>query len=768
VKLGRYTGLVATGGGALLAALALLGWVPMPAAMVGLVLTLAALAWREWRLRSQLQLCTEGVEALDQAVLLFDANDRLRYVSQALLRLYPELAQEVHLGQSHADVALKAARSASGGGAAGVDKAWLAARLTARQGPGDEWQHRLTDGRTLQVTERRTRSGGWISLRTDLTEHLAGRMALSDASDAARMANALLDEALEAFPAGFEIWSPDNKLVRFNRRVAEFHPRAAEWLKPGVDFEAVCRQMLNQGLVLAAKGREVAWLSERLSQRGKLGRPILLQETDGRWVQVQEQRMPSGYLVAVRQDVSELVGARRALGQAKAKAEHDQLLLRRALDALPVGLELYDENDKLLLANRQFRSWMPDVDYDALIGKSFEHAVRVSQRLGRLPLGAQADEEAWIAHRVASHGRNPEPLRVQLPDGRVLLTQETRTPEGYTVTVRQDLTAWSHQEQEVAASEAQLQALIQTAGVAIVTLDAQARMLSLNEAAQTLWGYEAREVVGQSAALLLGRADAEAMGQLLRAHVAGRAPGFVGSRSEMQGVRKDGAPLVLQAAVSEVRAAGEHFFVAVVTDITEQRRAEAQLQAANGRLEQLSSTDDLTGLANRRALMAHLQQLWLHALRDHKPLALVLIDVDFFKRYNDHHGHQAGDGALRAVADLLRATGRRATDLAARYGGEEFVLLLDHCDLDAALVRAEQLRQALADKALPHGNAPLGRLSVSIGVHSGVPHRDLRPGQWVAKADEALYRAKAEGRDRVLASAPERLVVSGTTAPKAS
>ncbi len=768
MRLGRYAGLIATGVGVVLAVSAWFGWLPLPLALVGLVVALAALAWREWRIRAQLLLCTEGVEALDQAVLLFDANDRLRYVSKALRRLYPELALDLRLGQSNADVVLKAARSACAGASTGQDKQWLAARLAARQGSGDDWQQQLADGRTLKVTERRTASGGWITLRTDLTEQVAGRMALNDASDAARTANALLDEALEAFPAGFEVWSPDNKLVRCNRRVAEFHPAAAEWLKPGVDFEAMCRQLLSLGLVEAAKGREAAWLAERLSQRGKLGRPILLQETNGRWVQVQEQRMPSGYLVAVRQDVSELVGARRALGQAKAKAEHDQLLLRRALDALPVGLELYDEHDKLLLVNRQFRSWMPDVDYDELIGKSFEYGVRVSQRLGRLPVAAQADEEAWIAQRVASHGRNPEPMRVQLPDGRVLLTQETRTPEGYTVTVRQDLTAWSHQEQEVAASEAQLQALIQTAGVAIVTLDAQARVLSLNRAAQALWGYEAREVVGQSAGRLLARADAEAMGQLLRAHMAGRAPGFVGSRSEMQGVRKDGAPLVLLAAVSEVRAAGEHFFVGVVTDITEQRRAEAQLQAANTRLEQLSATDDLTGLANRRALMAHLQQLWLHALRDHKPLALVLIDVDFFKRYNDHHGHQAGDGALRAVADLLRVTGRRATDLAARYGGEEFVLLLDHCDLDAALVRAEQLRQALAEKALPHGNAPLGRLSVSIGVHSGVPHRDLRPDLWLAKADEALYRAKAEGRDRVLASAPERLILTSLTEPKAS
>jgi diguanylate cyclase (GGDEF)-like protein len=134
-------------------------------------------------------------------------------------------------------------------------------------------------------------------------------------------------------------------------------------------------------------------------------------------------------------------------------------------------------------------------------------------------------------------------------------------------------------------------------------------------------------------------------------------------------------------------------------------------------------------------------------------LAALLVDVDHFKRYNDHHGHQAGDAALVALAEMLRGCARRATDLVARYGGEEFGVLLEDCEAEAALSRAEGLRIALRERALPHGNAPLGRISVSVGVASLVPEPGQRLEELLSRADAALYRAKAAGRDRAVLAA---------------
>jgi diguanylate cyclase (GGDEF)-like protein/PAS domain S-box-containing protein len=318
--------------------------------------------------------------------------------------------------------------------------------------------------------------------------------------------------------------------------------------------------------------------------------------------------------------------------------------------------------------------------------------------------------------------------------------------------MRQDITAITQQEARLAASQAQLEAMIQTTGAAIVTMDQQGCFLSANPAAEALFGYTQAELLGQPGRLVLDPEAAQTLRQELVQHLRGESTTLLGTRRELHAHHRDGRPLVLQAAMSEVKAAGEQFFVGVMNDITEQRRAEAELRAANARLHQLTRTDDLTGLANRRELMAQLHAQWQNALRAQTPLAVLMIDVDHFKRYNDRHGHQAGDEALRTVATLLHDAARRETDLAARYGGEEFVMLLAHCDAPAAVERAELLRSSLAVRAMPHEDSPLGRLSVSVGAHAAVPHRDTPPEAWLRLADAALYRAKAAGRDTVVLS----------------
>lgn len=175
----------------------------------------------------------------------------------------------------------------------------------------------------------------------------------------------------------------------------------------------------------------------------------------------------------------------------------------------------------------------------------------------------------------------------------------------------------------------------------------------------------------------------------------------------------------------------------------------AELQEANRKLEALSSTDALTGLANRRRFDEVLAQEWARAQRGGTPLAVLLIDLDHFKQYNDHLGHPAGDGCLRGMGSLLQQQVRRAGELAARYGGEEFVVVLSDATLDHALTLAESIRAALQSEAWSHPTAPSGQVSASIGVASCVPSSDLTPAGLLEAADQALYRAKAAGRNRV-------------------
>lgn len=181
-------------------------------------------------------------------------------------------------------------------------------------------------------------------------------------------------------------------------------------------------------------------------------------------------------------------------------------------------------------------------------------------------------------------------------------------------------------------------------------------------------------------------------------------------------------------------------------------RTEA-LQVANARLERLASVDGLTGVANRAAFAKAIDRLWLEQREAGASLAVLLCDVDMFKRYNDSLGHQAGDAALRQVAQALDASVRRAGDCVARYGGEEFVVLLADTDKHAALALAAQLCDAVRALAIAHPDSTVAKhVTLSVGVAAQVPTTEGTPAQLLLRADQALYEAKARGRDRAVAA----------------
>lgn len=183
------------------------------------------------------------------------------------------------------------------------------------------------------------------------------------------------------------------------------------------------------------------------------------------------------------------------------------------------------------------------------------------------------------------------------------------------------------------------------------------------------------------------------------------------------------------------------------------------LEAANRELNRLASSDSLTRIANRRRFDEQLSQTWHYHLREQLPLALILIDIDFFKQYNDSYGHQAGDECLVQVAAALAAVPQRAGDLVARYGGEEFVALLPHTELAGALKVAETMRQAVLELQLPHAKSHYGQVSLSLGVAMLLPNSQNAPQDLLAEADQALYQAKHDGRNRAQYAQP-RLAVA--------
>ena len=191
--------------------------------------------------------------------------------------------------------------------------------------------------------------------------------------------------------------------------------------------------------------------------------------------------------------------------------------------------------------------------------------------------------------------------------------------------------------------------------------------------------------------------------------------------------------------------------VETFADITERKHAETMLQLANRELERLVTEDGLTKLSNRRRFDEYLELEWRRQARSKGQISLIMCDVDYFKQYNDHYGHQEGDDCLRSVADAIRKKVGRPGDLIARYGGEEFAIVMPETDLRGAFQVAENICQELKKQCIAHARSSAAPyVTISCGIASMFPAADNNPKTLIERADHSLYEAKQAGRDRIV------------------
>ena len=203
---------------------------------------------------------------------------------------------------------------------------------------------------------------------------------------------------------------------------------------------------------------------------------------------------------------------------------------------------------------------------------------------------------------------------------------------------------------------------------------------------------------------------------------------------------------VVRGAEGKVRS-----LVGFMFDIRDRKRSEEQLAQLQARLEELSYQDGLTGVANRRMFDSVLEREWGEARRNRQPLSLVMLDIDYFKQYNDHYGHLQGDECLRRVAQALLSASTRARDFLGRFGGEEFVMILPDTDAQAAMRVAERCRSLILDQGIAHAGSHVGHmLTISVGVATQVPAEGDDPIDLISRVDKRLYEAKLQGRNRIV------------------
>lgn len=292
----------------------------------------------------------------------------------------------------------------------------------------------------------------------------------------------------------------------------------------------------------------------------------------------------------------------------------------------------------------------------------------------------------------------------------------------------------------------------------IIIADARKSDLPLvyvNVGFEKMTGYSSREVLGKNCRFLQGEDRAQPSIEVMREAVKNGESCVVMLRN----FRKDGTLFWNEFNMSPVRdAAGVvTHFIGVLKDVTARvemlthlRQSKLALQNANHQLSILALTDSLTGIGNRRYFDEQFQALLSMAQRGKVPLAVLMIDLDHFKRYNDLYGHQAGDDCLRQVGGCIADSFQRPGDCAARYGGEEFAVISIGMSAEELQQHAQQLCDKVRALDLAHLDSPYGVVTVSVGGVARIPKRDTLILSLLKSADKALYEAKQQGRNRVV------------------
>ncbi len=436
------------------------------------------------------------------------------------------------------------------------------------------------------------------------------------------------------------------------------------------------------------------------------------------------------------------------------------------LDALPIGTVLLSADMTICAWNRTMEDWA-GVSRAELLGRPltevFPHlaGVRYAGRIQSLFEGG--------APVIFSAQLHPHIFSCPLPAGRLRILQTTVTrvfvdERPFALLAVQDFTDLVmaaresrrlHQHSldeieyrkqiELALKESaeRIRAIVDNAVEGIIVINDACLIEEFNPAAERIFGYQVSEVIGENVGILMpGPYRVEHDGDVRR-FLQTNSSRLIGKDRDLTGMRKDGSVFPLHISVSKTSVQGHTLFVGIVQDISVRKQLEEHLR-------DLSFKDSLTGINNRRAFDENLEKEWRRARRNRTPLALMMLDIDCFKAFNDTYGHQEGDSCLKEVARVIMANLKRPADFAARYGGEEFVVLLPETAWDDAVVVAETIRLGVAALEIPHKKSDIAEyVTLSAGVACLVPDEEQSADNLMKVADLALYAAKSAGRNRV-------------------
>lgn len=302
---------------------------------------------------------------------------------------------------------------------------------------------------------------------------------------------------------------------------------------------------------------------------------------------------------------------------------------------------------------------------------------------------------------------------------------------------------------ELQRTQKLFQTIFENAPIGIALVNKNGIPVISNKKLQDMLGYTEIELSTMSFDNLSHPEDAKLNMKLLNELLEGKTDHYL---LEKRYFRKDGQVVwgkVTSSAFPDITD-GSTYVIGMVNNITKRKITEQKLQKAYQEMEYLSNQDGLTGIANRRYFDNYLDREYVNSIQYSRPLSLIMVDIDFFKQYNDKYGHLEGDECLKQIASTLEKTINQSKGLVARYGGEEFVIVLPETDKINASVIAKKICAAVEELNIPHIGSNISKyLTVSLGVSTVISDSKSMPENLILEADKALYQAKQKGRNRV-------------------
>jgi PAS domain S-box-containing protein len=653
----------------------------------------------------------DAIEAISEGFVLFDRDERFVLANENFRQLWPTLDDILVPGTPFETIS----RTAIERGVLDIGdedpEAYIRRTAEWQRACGEPDERRLGDGRWIRLAARRTRDGGIVGIRTDITERKRSEEALKSAREQ-------LVDAIEAISEGFVLFDRDDRYVMTNSKYREMYPTMADAFAPGSTYEAMIRTAVGRGL-WQVEGDPEAWIRRIVDWHRTADQTLDRQLADGRWVRAAERRTRDGGIVGIRTDITE-----RKQSEAALQAAREQLV--DAIEAISEGFVLFDRDDRYVMTNSKYREMYPTVVDAFAPGTRYEDMLRIG--LERKLWAIEEDQEEWIRNITAWHRATSEPQERQLSDGRWMRLAERRTRDGGIVGIRTDITERKQSEEALKAAQQQLIDAIESISESFVLFDRNDRYVLTNSKYRDRYPHLVEYFTpGTSYETMLRAAVASGI------HDVGDDPeGWI--RRNMEWHRACGQAMERQLQDGTwvrliERRTGDGGIVGLRTDITERKKSEEALKAAQHQLADaiesisegfaLFDRDDCYVLTNSkyREMYPNMADMFAPGI-SFEAMVRTSVERRTWTLDGDPEGwarwmvewHRAADRTL----DQQLSDGRwiRATERRTRDGGivgvrtditgiktAEAALTRKVSDLEAAQERLERLREDLTAMA---------------------------------------------------------------------